>query len=49
MPDNLRELRQFIRLLVDMKDYWQYDSDGKLIAEESNNKEVFKKYLLKVG
>ena len=45
VPDNLRELRQFIRLLVDMKDYWQYDSDGKLIAEESNNKEVFKKYL----
>lgn len=45
VPDNLRELRQIIRLLVDMKDYWQYDSDGKLIAEESNNKEVFKKYL----
>lgn len=45
VPDNLRELRQIIRLLVDMKDYWQYDGDGKLIAEESNNKEVFKKYL----
>ena len=45
VPDNLRELRQIIRLLVDMKDYWQYDGDGKLIAEEYNNKEVFKKYL----
>lgn len=45
VPDNLRELRQIIRLLVDMKDYWQYDGDGKLIAEETNNKEVFKKYL----
>lgn len=45
VPDNLRELRQIIRLLVDMKDYWQYDGDGKVIAEEYNNKEVFKKYL----
>lgn len=45
VPDNLRELRQIIRLLVDMKDYWQYDGDGKIIAEEYNNKEVFKKYL----
>ena len=45
VPDNLRELRQIIRLLVDMKDYWLYDGDGKLIAEEYNNKEVFKKYL----
>lgn len=45
VPDNLRELRQIIRLLVDMKDYWQYDGDGKVIAEEYNNKDVFKKYL----
>lgn len=45
VPDNLRELRQIIRLLVDMKDYWQYDENGKVIAEEYNNKEVFKKYL----
>lgn len=45
VPDNLRELRQIIRLLVDMKDYWQHDGDGKIIAEEYNNKEVFKKYL----
>lgn len=45
VPDNLRELRQIIRLLVDMKDYWQYDGEGKIIAEEYNNKEVFKKYL----
>ena len=45
VPDNLRELRQIIRLLVDMKDYWLYDGDGKLIAEEYSNKEVFKKYL----
>ena len=45
VPDNLRELRQIIRLLVDMKDYWQYDEKGKVITEEYNNKEVFKKYL----
>ena len=45
VPDNLRELRQIIRLLVDMKDYWQYDENGKVIAEEYNNKEMFKKYL----
>lgn len=45
VPDNLRELRQIIRLLVDMKDYWQHDGDGMVIAEEYNNKEVFKKYL----
>lgn len=44
VPDNLRELRQLIRLLVDMNDYWQYDSDGSRV-EESNNKEIFKKYL----
>lgn len=45
VPNNLRELRQIIRLLVDMKDYWQYDENGKVIAEEYNNKEMFKKYL----
>ena len=28
-----------------MKDYWQYDENGKVIAEEYNNKEMFKKYL----
>lgn len=45
VPNNLRELRQIIRLLVDMKDYCQYDENGKVIAEEYNNKEMFKKYL----
>ena len=45
VPDNLRELRQLIRLLVDMNDYWQYDSAGNKKVEEANNKEIFKKYL----
>lgn len=40
VPSNLRELRQLIRLLVDMKDYWSNEKDG--IPE---NKSIFKKYL----
>lgn len=45
VPDNLRELRQLTRLLIDMNDYRHYDDSVKDIVEEPNNKEVFKKYL----
>ncbi len=43
VPENLRELRQLMRLLFEMSDYFQ--KDGDKIREENNNKMVFKKYL----
>lgn len=45
VPDNLRELRQLTRLLIDMNDYRHYDDVVKDTVEEPNNKDVFKKYL----
>lgn len=43
VPDNLRELRQLMRLLYDMNDY--FNEVGDTVKEEVNNKMVFKKYL----
>ncbi len=40
VPDNLRELRQLMRLLYDMPDYIK---DGEIV--KNNNKVLFKKYL----
>lgn len=45
VPDNLRELRQLTRLLIDMNDYRHHDKSIDDVVEEPNNKEIFKKYL----
>lgn len=44
VPANLRELRQLIKLLVTLPDYREYDTEGKVLRTNWNNKTIFKNY-----
>ena len=44
VPENLRELRQLIKLLVVLPNYYETDSRGRALPPNWNNKTVFKQY-----
>ena len=44
VPGNLRELRQLIKLLVVMPNYYSVDAQGRTLLPNWNNKTIFKQY-----
>lgn len=44
VPGNLRELRQLIKLLVVMPNYYSVDAQGRTLSPNWNNKTIFKQY-----